>query len=273
MSRVFIAFAYTDDDNRAKTLDRIKQLDIRTGDELENLYHSFAKTTGDMVDYIAEVQHRGDVIERMQNGLIMVLADMVESRDQCTGDHVRKTAAYVRIIVDQMRKDGYYADQLTDSFMKDVVNSAPLHDVGKIKISDTLLNKPGKLTDEEFNEMKKHTIYGSEVLSSAIELVPDSSYLDEAKNLAEFHHERWDGKGYPRGLKGEETPLSARIMAVADVFDALVSRRSYKEPFSFEKAMSIIKEESGTHFDPLVVNAFVHAEDKVRAVAKENADQ
>ncbi|MCR5825144.1 MAG: HD domain-containing protein [Oscillospiraceae bacterium] len=267
------AFAYTDEDKRAESLERIHQLNIHTGDELENLYHSISKTTEDMVGYIAEVQHRGDVIERMQNGLIMVLADMVESRDKCTGDHVRKTAAYVRIIVEQLRADGVYADRLTDEFMKDVINSAPLHDVGKIRISDTLLNKPGKLTDEEFAEMKKHTIYGSEVLAQAIDLVPDSTYLDEAKNLAEFHHERWDGRGYPRGLKGEETPLSARIMAVADVFDALVSRRSYKEPFTFEKAMDIIKEESGTHFDPAVVDAFVRAEDRVRAVAKENAEK
>ena len=263
-------FAYNDDNTRADTLERIRSLDIRTGDELENLYRSFSKTTSDMVDYIAEVQHKGEVIEQMQNGLIMVLADMVESRDKCTGDHVRKTAAYVKIIVEQMRADGYYADQLNDRFIQDVVNSAPLHDVGKIHVSDTILNKPGKLTDEEFEEMKRHTIYGSEVLSSAIRLVPDSGYLEEAKNLAEFHHERWDGRGYPRGLKGEETPLSARIMAVADVFDALVSRRSYKEPFTFEKAIDIIKEESGTHFDPLVVAAFVHAEDKVRAVSKQN---
>ena len=266
------AFAYTDDDKRAGTLERIRQLNIRTGDELENLYLSFSKTTGDMVDYIAEVQHRGEVIEKMQNGLIMVLADMVESRDKCTGDHVRKTAAYVKIIIEQMRADGSYAEQLTDRFMQDVVNSAPLHDVGKIQVSDTILNKPGKLTDEEFAEMKKHTTYGSEVISSAIALTPESGYLDEAKNLAEYHHERWDGKGYPRGLKGAETPLSARIMAVADVFDALVSRRSYKEPFTFEKAMEIIKEESGTHFDPVVVEAFVRAEDKVRAVAKENME-
>ena len=166
----------------------------------------------------------------MQNGLIMVLADMVESRDQCTGDHVRKTAAYSQVILEQMRKEGLYPDILTDEFIEDVVNSAPLHDVGKIQVSDTLLNKPGKLTDEEFTRMKYHTTAGGEIIAHAIALVSDTGYLAEAKNLASYHHERWDGKGYPEGLKGEDIPLSARVMAVADVFDALVSRRSYKAP-------------------------------------------
>lgn len=266
-------FAYNSEADRNGNVERIKKLGIHTGDEIENLYNAFTKTTEDTVHYIDDVHQKSQVIEKMQNGLIMVLADMVESRDQCTGDHVRKTAAYVKIIIEQMRRDGYYADQLTDRFMQDVVNSAPLHDVGKIQVSDTLLNKPGRLTDEEFEQMKKHTTAGSDIIERAIAIVPESGYLDEAKNLAEFHHERWDGKGYPTGLKGEDIPLSARIMAVADVFDALVSRRSYKEPFPFEKAMAIIAEEAGTHFDPLVAAAFAHAEDRVRAVAQEHADK
>ena len=144
--------------------------------------------------------------------------------------------------------------------------------MGKIQVSDTLLNKPGRLTDEEFEEMKKHTVYGGVIISRAIEISPDPGYLSEARNLATYHHERWDGKGYPSGLKGEEIPLSARIMAVADVFDALVSRRSYKDPFSFEKAMDIIREESGTHFDPVVAEVFLRAEDQVREIADQNME-
>ncbi|MBO7703915.1 MAG: HD domain-containing protein, partial [Solobacterium sp.] len=194
---------------------------------------------------------------------------MVESRDQCTGDHVRKTAAYCRIILEQLRKDGLFTDLLTDEYIDDVVNSAPLHDIGKIKVSDAILNKPGKLTDEEFEEMKKHTLAGNEIIQQAMELVSsDTGYLREAKNLATYHHEKWNGKGYPMGLAGEDIPLSARVMAVADVFDALVSRRSYKEPFSFEKAMSIIDEGSGNHFDPRVVKAFDEVKDQAKEISE-----
>ena len=263
------SFAYNSEASRSESLETIRNLGVNTGDEIENLYKALEHTTEQTVQYIADVQEKNQTISRMQNGLILVLADMVESRDQCTGDHVRKTAAYTRIIMEQMRKEGIYADKLTDEYIEDVVNSAPLHDVGKIQVSDTILNKPGKLTDEEFAIMKSHTTAGGEVISHAIALVSDAGYLEEAKNLATYHHERWDGKGYPTGLKGEEIPLSARIMAVADVFDALVSRRSYKAPFTFEKAMDIIREEAGTHFDPLVAKAFLDAEPEVRRIAEE----
>ena len=260
--------AYNTEEARTRTVESIRRLDIHTGDEIENLYHSVVKTTEDMVGTIENVEYQNEVINKLQNGLILVLADMVESRDKCTGDHVRKTAAYADIILRQMKKEGVYADQLTDEFMRDVVNSAPLHDVGKIQVSDAILNKPGKLTDEEFEKMKRHTTAGAEILSRAIDMVSEenSGYLKEAMNLAHYHHEKWNGTGYPCGLKGEEIPLSARIMAVADVFDALVSRRSYKEGFPFEKAMDIIREGCGTHFDPRVAEAFFHASDEVRRV-------
>lgn len=266
------AFAYNTDNVRAAGVERLKKLDIRTGDEIENLYHALVQTTEESMQYVADIQHHTETISQMQNGLIMVLADMVESRDQCTGDHVRKTAAYARIILEEMKARSFYKNQLTDQFIEDVVNAAPLHDIGKIHISDTILNKPGKLTDEEFEIMKQHTVYGSEIIERAIEMVPESGYLNEAKNLAEFHHEKWNGRGYPHGLSGKDIPLSARVMAVADVFDALVSRRSYKEPFSFEKAMSIIREDAGSHFDPFVAEAFLGAEERVREVAERFED-
>ena len=258
-------FAYDSETARADTVESIRKLDIHTGDEIENLYHSVTKTTQEMVATIENVEYQNLIISRLQNGLILVLADMVESRDQCTGDHVRKTAAYTDIIMRQLKKDGIYADQLTEEFMQDVVNSAPLHDVGKIQVSDAILNKPGKLTDAEFEEMKKHTTAGAEIISRAIDTVSeaDSAYLEEAKNLAHYHHEKWNGSGYPCGLKGEEIPLSARIMAVADVFDALVSKRSYKDGFPFEKAMAIIQEGAGSHFDPQIAAAFMRASDEV----------
>jgi HD-GYP domain-containing protein (c-di-GMP phosphodiesterase class II) len=172
--------------------------------------------------------------------------------------------------MDQMRKDGAYTDQLTDEFCEDVVNSAPLHDIGKIQVPDAILNKPGKLTDEEFDIMKTHAAAGGEIIDQAIAAVSeeDSGYLKEARNLAAYHHEKWNGKGYPDGLSGEEIPLSARIMAVADVFDALVSKRSYKDGFPFEKAVGIIEEGSGSHFDPKIVDSFLKAQDEIRAVAE-----
>lgn len=212
-------------------------------------------------------------ISRIQNGLILVLADLVESRDQCTGDHIRKTAEYTRVIMTQMREDGVCRDQLTDAFIEDVVRSAPLHDVGKIRVPDAILNKPGKLTDSEFETIKEHTTAGGDIISRAINMVSDSDsgYLIEARNLAYYHHEKWNGEGYPQKLSGEDIPLSARIMAVADVFDALVSKRSYKEPFSVEQAISIIRESSGTHFDPKIVTAFLHAQEEIRRIATESA--
>ncbi|MBQ6927990.1 MAG: HD domain-containing protein [Oscillospiraceae bacterium] len=263
---------YNTESARAETVERIHDLDIRTGDEIESLYHSVTRTTEDMVNTLENVERQNEIINKLQNGLILVLADMVESRDKCTGDHVRKTAAYTDIIMRELKKEGVYADQLTDAFMYDVVNSAPLHDIGKIQVSDTILNKPGKLTDEEFEIMKTHTTAGAEVIQHAMNTVSEenSGYLKEAMNLAHYHHEKWNGTGYPCGLKGEEIPLSARIMAVADVFDALVSKRSYKDGFPFEKAMSIIKEGAGSHFDPKIAQAFLNASDEVRKVMNTN---
>ena len=263
---------YTSEDARTETVERIHELDIHTGDEIESLYHSVTRTTEDMVDTIENVERQSEIISKLQNGLILVLADMVESRDKCTGDHVRKTAAYTDIIMHELKKEGVYADQLTDAFMYDVVNSAPLHDIGKIQVSDTILNKPGKLTDEEFAIMKSHTTAGAEVIQHAMNTVSEanSGYLKEAMNLAHYHHEKWNGTGYPCGLKGEEIPLSARIMAVADVFDALVSKRSYKDGFPFEKAMAIIQEGAGSHFDPKIAAAFINASDEVRRVMNTN---
>ena len=263
------AFAYNTEEAREAGVERIRKLDVHTGDEIENLYHAFSETTEESVQFVEDIEHQTETISKMQNGLIMVLADMVESRDQNTGDHVRKTAAYTKIIMDALKKKGYYEEQLTDEFIYDVYHSAPLHDVGKIKVRDAILNKPGKLDDEEFAEMKKHAMAGSEIISQAIEIVPESGYLNEAKNLAEYHHEKWNGKGYPHGIGKEEIPLSARIMAVADVFDALVSKRSYKKPFSFEQAMNIIREGAGEHFDPLIAEVFLESADEVRKVAEE----
>ena len=266
-------FSYDTPEARVRSRRMVEELGITSGDEIENLYRAYRKTTADMMAYIDEVQHKSEQISNLQNGLILVLADMVESRDQNTGDHVKKTSAYVSIILEQMKREGVHLDKLTDSYISDVVHSAPLHDVGKITISDTILNKPGKLTDEEFSVMKTHAASGEVIIDRVIDTMgEESGYLNEAKNLAAYHHEKWNGMGYPKGLKGEQIPLSARVMAVADVFDALVSRRSYKEPYSVEKSVEIIRMGSGTHFDPQVVQAFLDAEPDIRRVATLNLE-
>ena len=262
-------FAFNNEDSIEKNLEQIENLNIHTGDEIENLYHAFVKMTEDSVQYTKDVKNKTGTISKMQNALIITLADLVESRDENTGQHIKKTAAYVKIILDEMKREGVYKEQLTDEFAQNVYESAPLHDIGKIAVPDSILNKPGKLTNEEFDIMKKHTTAGGKILTSILELVPESHYLYEAVNLATYHHERWDGRGYPTGLAGEKIPLSARIMAVADVFDALVSKRSYKQGFPLDKAINIIIEERGTHFDPKLVDVFLAAKEEVFKVAKE----
>ena len=272
IGKAMSGFAFDSELLRKGTVEHMRQLDVRTGDEVESLYQAVTKTAEDTVHYVDSSEEQAATIERMQGNLIMVMADLVESRDQFTGDHVIKTAAYTRVIMEQMRQEGIYADQLTDEFVSDVEHSAPLHDIGKICVPDAILNKPGRLTEEEFEIMKGHTVAGADILERAKGAVSDPAYLDEAKRLAMSHHEKWNGQGYPQGLAGEEIPLSARIMAVADVFDALVSKRSYKDGFPIEKALDIIREGMGTHFDPQVAAAFLHAEDKVREIAGEHGD-
>ena len=273
ISRAANGFMIGNEGFRTDSLAAIQALDIRTGDEIENLYDAVSQLSQEAVNYIAEAQEKSDTISRMQSNLIMVMADLVESRDKFTGDHVRNTALYARIIMNQMRREGICADVLTNEFINNVFQSAPLHDIGKIVVSDTILNKPGRLTDEEFKIMQSHTLAGQQILEDAKGAVSESSYLDEAQRLAAYHHEKWNGTGYPYGLKGEEIPLSARIMAVADVFDALVSKRSYKAGFPVEKAFAIIEDGIGTHFDPQVARAFLHAQDRVRAVVKKTEEK
>ena len=258
--------------NDQETLDndvrKIRKLKINTGDEIEQLYRSLCTMTLNQSEQMRSIRRLSDSTVKMQDGLIITMADMVENRDSDTGAHIQKTSAYVKIIVEGLKEKGYYPEKITPKFMSDVVRSAPLHDVGKINIPDGVLNKPGKLTPEEYEIMKTHTTAGKNIMEHAIETVEGDSYLKEARNMAAYHHERWDGKGYPEGLHGEVIPLSARIMAVADVFDALTSPRVYKPAFPLDKALSIIEEGYGTQFDPKCVEAFIDSLDEVKKVLR-----
>lgn len=248
--------AFDTERGRRKGLERLKKLEIGSEDEIGNLYLAIIKMAEDSAKYIDQVQ-------KIQEGIIVDFADLVESRDQSTGDHIKNIANYVYALSYELKAEGRYTDTITDEYIHKVVRSAPLHDIGKIKISDLILNKPGKLTPEEFEIMKTHAAEGARILAKSTSMAEGSEYLGEAINIAKYHHERWDGTGYPEGLKGEEIPLSARIVAAADVFDALVSRRCYKDAFPFEKAIEIIREESGTHFDPAVAEALIKVANRV----------
>ena len=195
----------------------------------------------------AEVTEKTEHIVQMHNRLILGMATMVESRDNSTGGHIRRTADCVRLIADEIKKD--IDNNLTDSFLDKVIKAAPMHDLGKIAVDDAILRKPGRFEPEEFEKMKAHAPEGARIVHEILKDSDDEEFHMIAENVAHYHHERWDGSGYPEGLKGEAIPVEARIMAIADVYDALVSKRVYKDSMSFEEADKIITESFGKHFD------------------------
>ncbi len=199
-------------------------------------------------DLQKDVKEKTRHIVEMHDNLIMSLAMMVESRDNSTGGHIMRTSEGVRILIDEIRKEGQL--QLSEEFCADVVKAAPMHDLGKIAVDDAILRKPGRFTPDEFEKMKMHSAEGARVIHEILRHTDDNSFKVVAENMAHYHHERWDGSGYPDKLAGAAIPLEARIMAIADVYDALVSKRVYKEAFDYEKANSIIMEGMGTQFDP-----------------------
>ncbi|WP_461256658.1 HD-GYP domain-containing protein [Treponema sp. R80B11-R83G3] len=212
------------------------------------------------------IRERTDRIKRLQNGIVTVLADVVEERDEGTGGHNDRTSAYVKILIEGMFKYLAYTDEMREWDMEKVVSAARLHDLGKIHVKDAILNKPGKLTSEEYEQIKVHTTEGARIIDRMISQIGEDEYLSNAKLFAEYHHERWDGKGYPHGLKETEIPLQGRILAIVDVYDAVVSKRPYKEPATDEEAIDIIAEGAGKSFDPKIVEVFLKVKDQIKAV-------
>lgn len=202
-------------------------------------------------------------LEQYKKELVFAYANIIESRDGSTGGHVKRTSKYVELIVNDLKSEGYFSNILTSDYIDNVVKAAPLHDIGKISIPDSILQKPGKLTDEEFDIMKKHTIYGAQLVRSSLSKLGDSQYIDIVYDIVLHHHEKWNGKGYPEGLKEDEIPLCARIMAVADVFDAVVEKRCYREAMTLEQGFSIIEDGIGNSFDPVIAKSFLSNKDKV----------
>ncbi|MDR0885982.1 MAG: response regulator [Clostridiales Family XIII bacterium] len=202
------------------------------------------------------VSEKTKEIYNLQNAILATVSDMVEFRDDITGGHVSRTQGYLLLLIQELLADGIYKDEIEQWNVDEIIQSAQLHDVGKISISDLILNKPGRLTDEEFKTMQEHVNKGVEIINTIEKKAHINDFLTSAKIIAATHHEKWDGSGYPNGLKGTAIPLEGRLMAIADVYDALVSVRPYKKAFTPAEAERIIIEGRGTHFDSVLVDAF-----------------
>ena len=215
------------------------------------------------------------VLRRMENynsEIVTSFATLVESRDSSTGSHVKRTKSYVKILLDEIKTNNLYSSIMTKDFEDKMMNAAPMHDIGKISIPDTILQKPGKLTDEEYSVMKKHSVLGGEIIQEIFKDMDDKEFLNIAYDVTRYHHEKWNGNGYPEGLVGKEIPFSARIMAIADVFDAISAKRCYRDAMPLDKCFAIIKEGKGVDFDPVLTDLFLNAKEKVEKVCKESRE-
>jgi len=224
----------------------------------ETLLNTYQKTLE------TQVRSKSDTIRDLQIQMIINFANIVESRDLTTGGHIKRTSQYVRMLIQALIEHDTCPELRDPEFAEHICLSAPLHDIGKISIPDSILNKETAYTPEEFEIMKSHTWLGGQILDKTMSGLDDQAYYWLARNMAVYHHEKWDGSGYPKGLKGSDIPLCARIMAVADVFDALTSTRPYKGAVTFDQAMDMIRAESGKHFDPNIVEVFVGLREQLR---------
>lgn len=211
-------------------------------------------------------------LKETQEVTIYALATLAEYRDKVTGNHILRTTHYSRLFCELLKTDELFGVFMTEEFISDFSRSSSLHDIGKVGVSDIILNKPGKLTEDEFEIMKNHTEIGMSALAITEKILGEGSFLRIAKEIAYTHHEKWDGSGYPKGLSGTGIPLTGRIMAIIDVYDALISKRPYKEPFSHKKAVDIIKSLSGTHFDPYLIKIFIDNNVKFFYIARDLFD-
>ncbi|MEJ2717786.1 MAG: response regulator [Deltaproteobacteria bacterium] len=212
-------------------------------------------------------------IQRIKNSSIFALAKLAESRDGETGSHLRRIQEYCRVLCERLRDQGKHREVLSERFIIDLVDSAILHDIGKVGIPDSVLFKPGKLGRDEYETMKQHAILGGRALEEAARETGEESFLLMGRDVAYYHHEHWDGSGYPAGLKGEEIPLAARIISIADVYDALTSKRRYKKTYSHEEACAILSAESGRKFDPGLIQAFLEVEGEIHNIREQQPDE
>lgn len=233
-------------------------LEIRDATEEQRAYDIMANYNETLNE---EVKNKTDNIKEIQRKIVLSMADMIENRDNNTGGHVKRTSDVIHILLDEIVRQGKMP--ITDQMKQDIIRAAPTHDLGKLTIDSSILNKPGRFNDEEYAIMKTHSTKSGEMVRILLEGVEEERFVDVAYNVARYHHERWDGRGYPEGLVGTMIPLEARIMAIADVYDALVSKRVYKDAMSFEKSASIMCEGMGTQFDPNMKEVFLGCREKM----------
>jgi len=232
------------------------QLHVRMRDALHNVF-SFKQEIASRNDEIKRLaEQRTQDLLHLQDVVVFTLAKVAESRDRDTGDHVLRVRSYCQLLAEELHREGPYCRQIDAQFLEDLQRASPLHDIGKVGIPDEILLKPGRLTRDEFEHMQQHTVIGASILEQAITQSPYAGFLTMAAVVARFHHERFDGFGYPAGLVGTEIPLPARILAVADAYDAITSERPYKSALTPCRAREIIESEGGLHFDPVIVGAF-----------------
>lgn len=218
------------------------------------------------------LKERNEKVLDMKDQTIIGMANLIENRDGDTGGHIKRTSLYVETLAKMAQKVGYCRGTLTDHYIELLVKAAPMHDVGKIVVPDYILKKPGRLTSEEFEQIKLHAAEGGRIVKEVLGNIEDSDYVEMATQIAEGHHEKWNGSGYPVGKREEEIPLCARIMAIADVYDALVAKRCYKEAMSYDEAMAIIEESSGSHFDPTLATLFLQMREEVQKISESFKD-
>jgi len=242
-----------------------------------------AKREKDLLQTQAELRHnldnmqalvheKADTVIRLQNAVFDTVVDMVEFRDKYTGGHIVRTQQYVKVLLDEMIKEGVYAEETADWDVPVIISSAKLHDVGKIAVPDVILGKNAKLTADEFENMKYHVAASVEAIERIIRKTGEDDFFSHAMRMAGTHHERWDGSGYPLGLRGHNIPLEGQLMAIADVYDALISKRQYKEPMPHEEACRIIEDSAGKQFDPVLVDVFRNIKGRFEQIALHNED-
>lgn len=256
--------------NKALTQVTKGDLQVKVAVVSNDEFGVMAHRTNTMIDAMFE---QNQEINVTRDVCILSLATLAETRDNETGSHIIRTQNYIKELALELRQKEKYAPFLDDQTIDLLYKSAPLHDIGKVGIPDRILQKPDKLTDEEFTIMKQHSAIGHQALLKAQQQLGDNSFLQVAGEISLTHHEKWDGNGYPNGLAGEQIPLSGRLMAVADVYDALISKRIYKPAFSHAKAVGIIEEGSGTHFDPEVVDSFLSCALAFERIAQQYKDE
>ena len=258
-------------------LSRLIMLSLHQRFENQSLAQQLAAMNDELehkvVERTAQLQHKTEEVAQIRDATIMAMASLAETRDNETGNHLKRTQTYIRALGMKLRDHPHFRDFLTEDNLESLYKLAPLHDIGKVGIPDAILLKHGKLTEEEYQIMKMHPTLGGNAISAAERGLPTPNrFLHIAREIAIGHHEKWDGSGYPAGLRGDAIPISARLMAVADVYDALICKRIYKEPFSHEQAVAYILQAKGEHFDPDVIDAFLAIQDEFRQIAEKFRD-